>query len=135
MRGETDEGDAFSRASPPRDATRGAFFSRAALYPQYYVWYVFLSALDVLLTWVILHLDGREANVLADWIIRRHNLPGVVAFKFTLVVAVVLVCEFVGRRNRRAGRKLARWMIVLSAFPVVVGTVQLLRLVAEGGPR
>lgn len=135
MHGETEEPEPFSRASPPRDAARRAFFSRAALYPQYYVWYVFLSALDVLLTWVVLHLDGREANVLADWIIRRHDLPGLVAFKFILVIVVVLVCEFVGRRNLQTGLKLARWAIVLSAFPVAVGAAHLLRLVLEGGPQ
>lgn len=104
---------------------------RAVLYPELYTWFVFLAALDLLLTWMILHADGREVNIVADWVIQRFNLPGVVLFKFIIVALVVTICEVVGRFSEPVGRKLARWAVVLTAFPVVVGAAYVLRLSAE----
>jgi hypothetical protein len=99
------------------------------MYPELYTWYIFLSAMDICFTWLILHQEGgRELNVLAEWIIERYDLRGVILFKFLLVVLVVVVCELVGRFEARVGRKLARWIVVLAAFPVVVGGLHLLRL-------
>lgn len=108
------------------------FLLRPALYPELYTWYVFLSSLDLLMTWLILHLEGRELNMVADWIIQRYNLPGIVVFKFGLVMFVLLVCETVGRRRDATGRRLARWAIVLSAFPVLVGVTHVLLAALAG---
>ncbi len=96
------------------------------LYPNHYVWLVFFSALDIMLTWVVLWHGGREVNALADSIIRRYGLKGIVAFKFILVVISILICEAVGRRQRDTGRRLAVGLIVLSCVPVAVALVQLL---------
>jgi hypothetical protein len=101
---------------------------RAALYPELYTWYVFVSALDILFTWRILCAGGTEVNAVADWIIRRHDVPGLALFKFLTVILVVLICEVVGRRRYETGAKLARWAVVLSAFPVVVGAAHLFRI-------
>ena len=91
----------------PAHPVRPAPLGGAVLYPSMYTWYVLLAALDIVLTWVILQLGGRELNWLADWIIERYHLRGVVVFKFLLLLFVVLVCELAGRRNRRTG--LRRW--------------------------
>lgn len=104
---------------------------QALLYPGPYLWYVLLATLDVLLTRLILHLGGQEMNWIADWILRRFDLPGVVAFKFALLVVVVLACELAGRRDRQAGLKLARWAVVITAFPVVVALVLLVGRLSE----
>ncbi len=109
-------------ASPP------SFFRRAVLYPQYYTWYVFLSALDVLFTWLILSHGGQELNALADWIIDRYNIAGIAVYKFGLVVSVLLICEVVGRRCNDRGRTLARWVLILASFPVIVGAAHLLQI-------
>lgn len=102
---------------------------RAALYPEAYTWYVFFSSLDILFTWIIVAgVSGIELNALANWVIRTYDIAGIVIYKFILVVLVVCICEIVGRRNHRVGLKLARWAIVLSAFPVIVGGVHLLRV-------
>ena len=45
-------------------------------YPNRYVWFVLLSTLDVVLTFVILWLDGREVNGIADWILQRYGIGG-----------------------------------------------------------
>ncbi|HWP39344.1 MAG TPA: DUF5658 family protein [Tepidisphaeraceae bacterium] len=93
---------------------------KQVLFPDGYVWFVFFSALDIMLTWVVLHAGGREANVLADRIIWRFGLPGLVAYKFALVVVVILICETVGRRKRETARKLLSVGIMLTCMPVVL---------------
>ncbi len=98
----------------------------AVLYPNCYVWYVFFAALDVMLTWVILHLGGHEINIVADRVIARWDLPGLAVFKFGLVAVVVCICEVVGRRRAGLGRTLATWAVALAAVPVAVGLIQLI---------
>jgi hypothetical protein len=111
-----------------RDAPARPFLRGSALYPELYSWYVFASVLDVLFTWRILGANGTEVNVIADWIIQHHDLPGLAVFKFATVVVVVLICEIVGRRRYEMGAKLARWAVALSAFPVVIGAAHLVRI-------
>jgi len=77
------------------------------LYPDAYVWLVFLSALDVMLTWITLAWGGMETNALARPIIAHLGLVGIVIFKFALIVLVIVICESVGRRSNRAGRRFA----------------------------
>ena len=101
------------------------------LYPNAYTWYVLMAAMDIMCTWIILHTGGSELNALADWVIQRYDLPGVVSYKFGLVVMVVLICELAGRRNRQTGLKLACWAVAITAFPVVVGLVEILAIVAD----
>jgi len=111
------------------EAVPSSVWGRAVLYPNVYVWYVLLASLDVMLTAVILAAGGYEMNLLADRVLHRWGLPGLVGFKFSLVLLVVAICEVVGRRNDRTGRKLAEWAVAITAIPVVVSLVQLLVLV------
>jgi hypothetical protein len=115
-------------APPPTGTARRSLLRQPTLYPALYICFVLLSALDLLFTWRILAANGREENALANWIINRHGLPGLVTYKFGLVVGVVFICEIVGRRRAQTGAKLARWAVVMTAFPVVVGAVHLLRI-------
>lgn len=99
---------------------------RAVLYPNVYVWFVFLAALDIVFTWMILHREGSELNWLASLVIEHGGVYGVAAYKFGLAVVVITVCEIVGRRRYSIGRRLAKAAVVLTAVPVVVGITQLL---------
>jgi len=103
------------------------------LYPNHYTWLVFVSALDVMLTWVVLWSGGREANVLAHHVINTFGLPGLVAFKFALVLLVIVICETIGRRSDRAGRRFAMFAIAFTCLPVVMSFV-LLGSPAPSGP-
>lgn len=95
------------------------------LYQKAYKWFVLISAMDVILTWFILLLGGTEVNGLADAVIAHTGLKGILIYKFCLVVAVVLICEVVGRRRPRLGRNLARLAIVITALPVILSVAQL----------
>ena len=106
-------------------------------YPNAYVWFIFLAALDIMLTYLILHpvlfardatmteSRGSEANALANWFIERWDVPGMVIFKFVLVVLVVVLCELIGRRKDETGRRIAEWAVAITSIPVLVALVQM----------
>ena len=95
------------------------------LYENHYTWFVLVSALDVMLTWVVLHAGGREANAIADAVLRNYGLGGMVAFKFALVALVIVICEVVGRRSIDAGRRLAGWAVALTCVPLLIAVALL----------
>jgi uncharacterized membrane protein len=97
------------------------------LYPNLYVWYVFASTLDILLTYTIIwKLGGREVNRVAQHFIEHHGHWGLIMLKYLSVMLVVAICESVGRKSESAGRRLALAAIVVSALPVGYGIVQVL---------
>ena len=100
--------------------TRPLALLQAARYPQAYVWFVFISSLDVMLTWIILHLGGREVNFLANYVLQRWELIGVVVYKFALVSLIVCICEVVGHSRPQTGRALARFAVLITLLPVII---------------
>lgn len=84
-----------------------------------YVWMIFVSSLDIMLTWKILDRGGMEVNPLAALVIDEWGMQGAIAFKFALMMWVILACEFLARMKGSAGRFLAYTGVVVSATPVV----------------
>lgn len=88
-------------------------------YQSGYVWFVFISSLDIMLTWLILNKGGVEVNPVAKLVIDSWGLPGAIGFKFALTLFVIIACEITGRRKDRVGRNLIIVAIVISALPVI----------------
>ena len=103
------------------------------LFPDRYLWLVFLSALDVMLTRVILFLGGREVNPLADMVIHDWGMPGLSLYKFFIVAGVIVACEYIGRMSRLHGRRLAIIGVCIAAFPVIWSSFLLLEMAISGG--
>ncbi|MEM9414704.1 MAG: DUF5658 family protein [Planctomycetota bacterium] len=101
------------------DAVRGLFGNRQMLFPNAYAWLLLFSALDIMLTWVILTRGGREVNVIAEWVIRRFELEGMIVYKFVLVLVFVLLCEVVGRLRLSSGRTLSGVGVAIASVPVL----------------
>lgn len=109
----------------PKDLAHSRGMTGPVLYPDRYAWYVLASALDVMVTITVLtHLRAREVNLLAKWTIDQFGSWGLIGLKFVSVVLVVLICEFVGRRQPRTGRLLATLAIAASLLPVTAALVQ-----------
>jgi hypothetical protein len=106
----------------------------AVLFPNAYVWLVLVSALDLMLTWVILHVGGYEGNALAAAVIERWGLHGLIAFKFAIVILVIILCEWAGRRKRSAGLRLAVISIAITCIPILLSFYYLMggRLAGAG---
>ena len=119
-------GGAIVAAASSRRKRKIRFFTLPSmLYQKAYKWFVYISALDVVLTWFILLLGGQEVNVVADAVIAHAGLGGILIYKFGLVVLVVLACEVIGRRRPSLGRGLAHWSIAVTAIPVLLSVIHL----------
>jgi hypothetical protein len=126
----TEPGVVHELVLPPR---RRGFFRRAVLFPDRYVWYVFASTLDIIVTVTVLkHLGFREANSFAQKSIDYFGTWGLIGLKFISVILVVVICEYVGRHRERVGRTLATLAIMASLFPVAFAMIQLLIGMAQG---
>ncbi len=101
------------------------FLREPLLYQNAYVWFVLVSSLDVMLTWVVLAYGGREANGLARFALRRFGLVGLVGFKFVLVVFIICLCEVIGRRSPVGGKRLAEWSVALTCVPLVIALLEI----------
>ena len=97
------------------------------LFENLYVWFIFVSSLDIMLTAVVLSFGGREVNGLAAVALNRFGLPGMVVFKFLLVTFVICICEIVGQKAPKTGRRLAEWAVALTCVPLVLALVQIFR--------
>lgn len=111
------------QTSEPPTARRGV------LYPNGYCWFVLLSSLDIMLTHTILHhfahMNGREVNTFADFIIERAGIWGAIGLKCASIVVVVVILEFVGRKRPATGRTLMACVLAMAMVPVFVALVQL----------
>lgn len=87
-------------------------------YQTPYVWMIFFSSMDIMLTWAILRRGGEEVNPVAELVIRSWGINGASAFKFALILFVIVSCEIVGRRTDRTGRRLAWFGVFVAASPV-----------------
>ena len=88
-------------------------------YQTCYVLFIFVSSMDIMLTWLILSRGGSEVNPVADIVIKAWGLPGAIGFKFALTLFVIIICEVVGRKRDLTGRILIVFGILVSGFPVV----------------
>ncbi len=100
------------------------------LYPKTYAAFLVVATMDVVCTWVVLALGGRELNAFANMLLQRWDVHGLLALKFSVCVMVLITCEFIGRRRPATAVRLAIAAIVLNIFPVVVGTGQVVRFLA-----
>ena len=97
-------------------------------YQSAYVWLVLISFLDILLTFLVLYeWEGHEVNPIAHAIIVQMGFIWAALFKFAIVVLVIIICETVGRRRDRTGRRLSQVTVAISAFPVAYTFALLLR--------
>lgn len=111
----------FAPSASPRTARPTVKF------PYFYLALIFVSALDLILTYVVLLIGGIEVNPIANAVLQSPaDFHGLIAYKFLIVAAVVLICEYISRHADTTGRRLAGWAVGISAFPVVWSTLLLL---------
>jgi hypothetical protein len=104
-----------------------AAFSRPATFTAIYPWYILVAAMDVMLTWLILMLGGRELNGIAVLALDRAGLHGLIGLKFATVLTVIAICEFIAMKSPATARRLAAAAVAISTFPVVVGILEIAR--------
>ena len=100
-------------------AASGIFDLPEMVFQELYIWLVFVSSLDIMLTWVILRNGGEEVNPVAKLVIDAWGLNGAILFKFALVTFVIVSCEVVSRVRPRTAHGLIWFGVLISAFPPV----------------
>jgi hypothetical protein len=95
-------------------------------FPELYVWLLFVSSLDIMLTWLILRDGGEEVNPVAKLVIDAWALNGAILFKFGLILFVIIVCEVVARVRPRVAFLLIWFGVLISSFPPVWSVVLLI---------
>jgi len=103
-------------------------------FPNLYLWLVFLSALDVVLTRVILYFGGVEVNPLADLVIKHGGQMGMSVFKFTIVAFVIIVCEYAARLDVKTAKRLAVAGCLITAIPVVWSSCLVIEMIVTFQP-
>lgn len=93
--------------------------------PDHCVWYVLLSALDIMLTWVVLSAGGYEVNHVAAMVIDSFGLAGAVLLKMVTVAFVLGVIQLAARSDAKLARTIAMFAVGVSAFPVFSAAFQL----------
>jgi hypothetical protein len=93
-------------------------------YPSQYLWFVLLSSLDVFFTWIVLYFGGGEANPFANHFLSL-NPRYLIFYKFGLVIFVILICELLGDRHKRAGLNLVHAACLITCVPVLLAITQL----------
>jgi hypothetical protein len=116
----------LEKATQETSVTVGALDIPEMRYQEQYVWLIFVSSLDIMLTWHILRIGGEEVNPIARIVIDTWGLGGAVAFKFSLMLFVIISCEVVGRKQDGTGRKLVLFAIFISSCPPIWSAVLLM---------
>lgn len=91
------------------------------------MWLVFLGGMDVMFTWFILERrGGREVNPVAKEVIDAWGLWGSIAFKFSLIVFVIVACEWIARDKPRTAIRLIWFALIVSVLPVIYSAALLI---------
>ncbi len=96
------------------------------LFPNGYTWLVLAGSLDIIMTYLMLNLGAIEVNIIADRALQASGLWGLIALKFTVIVGVLWICEYIGRRRLSTARTLVCTGVVLNFLPVVLSFAQLI---------
>ncbi|MEE3001877.1 MAG: DUF5658 family protein [Planctomycetota bacterium] len=122
-----------SSDQPDHDAGRSPWsiskWSLPVRHPNLYLWLIFVSALDVILTRVVLFFGGKEINPVADFVLLNWGRLGMSLFKFMIIGFVIIVCEYLATRNATVSRRLAIVSIMISLVPVVWSCIIIIMLI------
>ena len=112
-----------------RSASSISKWSLPVRHPNLYLWLIFVSALDVILTRVVLFFGGKEINPVADFVLLHWGRLGMSLFKFLIIGFVIIVCEYIATRSATVSRRLAIVSIVISLVPVIWSCIIIIMLI------
>ena len=106
---------------------------RRMLFETEVSWFVLASALDVALTFQVLHYSNNdlthgtfvESNPIAQWFISHWGFRGMAGYKLLMTLIVVVIAEFVGRQKPLVARMLL-WGGTIVVAMVVIHSIRLL---------
>lgn len=89
-------------------------------------WLIICSFLDFVLTGMVVGLGGVELNPLAAGVIDYGGFPALLAYKMSLLVLILILCEYITLRRVGLGRTLSGTVAVMWAVPPAWSICQLI---------
>jgi Domain of unknown function (DUF5658) len=93
--------------------------------------FVVASALDVVMTWILLnkyHADGFvESNPIARFFLESWGPRGLVYFKFVMVAFVAVICQIIALKREDIARRILYFATALVACVVIYSFTLLVR--------
>jgi Domain of unknown function (DUF5658) len=98
------------------------------------LWFALVSALDLLLTFLLLNGDTGsgwvrfdESNFIARYFLHSWGYRGLAYFKLAMVAFVVAICQLIALKRVDVGRRVLRFASVIVGAVVVYSVVLMLR--------
>lgn len=91
-------------------------------------WFILVNALDVFMTFILLNLEGFvEANAIANYVLSRWGIRGLVYFKFAVVAFITVVAQVAATKRLSLGRWLLNFGTLLTGAVVIYSSFLLVR--------
>ena len=95
-------------------------------------WFILVNALDVFMTIILLNLeDFRESNLIANLVLERWGMRGMVYFKFGIVAFITVVAQIAATKSLALGRGLLNFGTFVTACVVVYSSYLLIYWIAN----
>lgn len=101
------------------------FFHRQLPLQNETTYFILVNVLDLFMTYLVLAVQGIEANPIAAFFLDRWGFPGMIAYKMVIVAVVCTISQVVAQRNMRYARGLL-WLGIIVVGLVVLYSVRLL---------
>jgi hypothetical protein len=96
--------------------------------------FVLASAMDLMLTWLMLNYDGAaghvqfvESNFVARYFLYSWGFDGLVGFKFVTVALVAVICQIIARHRIDVARRLLTFATLVVIAVVFYSAALLVR--------
>lgn len=69
--------------------------------------FIFANCLDALMTKFLLNFPQfRESNGVANYVLQKWGMPGMICYKFVIVAGVVVIAQIIAQRNIKVAKRL-----------------------------
>ena len=90
-------------------------------------WFILVNVLDIFMTFILLNLEGfRESNAVANYVLSKWGIRGMVYFKMGLVAFITVVAQVAARKRMALGRRLLNFgtfiiggVVIYSAYLLI----------------
>lgn len=111
----------------PESASWRMFFKRLPL-EQETVRFIFVSALDVFLTYLLITQDRfHEGNPVARFFLNHWGMQGMIYFKFAMVAFVAVLAQIIARKQLETARRLLNLATIIVICVLIYSLILLAR--------
>ena len=126
------DGDLGATESAPENTKRKSILKGELPLERETCWFILVNALDVFMTFILLQLeDFREANFIANYVLTRWGIRGMVYFKFIIVAFITVVAQIAAIKNIKIGRRLLNFGTLVTGFVVMYSFFLLLKWIGS----